>query len=538
MVRRKAIIRNPTLDWLSAVDRGGQNRMGVASSARSVGITIIAYGYAAYAAYLAFAPGTLPVGYRYLILLVATLLILAAHGLQLINRSQIRRIFKNRQILHSPPSEAIMATWEILFGWLGVTCALVFLYYAAPAEQLTVWYPRLFLCLSVLFVAAFRRALIFVATILPFVLTITLLALWQDVQAGALGEASVKAVFLLLDGALLYWASRVARAAGIFSTNEFEMPLGPGRIGKRLSGFIRTQTSHFPKNGYQLDLTCVRQGKGTNRQATGEVLHHFRKTVRGNVAGARYSGCSIPVEFEIPAAALPTAASTETRTKWMLRASAELSDSAFGVAFEVPVEEANSEALHSSTDRIDIGPGAKAPEPESAGARQDGAVVFKTGSDWNASGELLTASYFCLWCQLVWLSTVEALGWTTIAMFTIGLLFLAGLLWPLGTRVITELRDSVIRTERRELWRSQTDTVAGPLVSDIAVGRSGLRAGLIEARPYYDIVVETKAGRHLIAGTQFRERRTAEAVAAELKSRSEDQTRIAGEQLALELQGI
>jgi hypothetical protein len=512
--------------------------MKVASSAKSVAIIVVAYAYASYAAYLAFGPSSLPVGYRYLVLLVATLLLLAAHGLRLINRSQIQRLFKNRQTLQSTPSEAVMAGWEILFGWLGLTCALVFLYYAAPAAELAAWYPRLFLCLSVLFVAAFRRTLIFLATILPFVATITLLALWQDLSTGAVGEAASTAVFLVLDGALLYWAARLARACGIFSINEFEMPLGPGRVGDRLTGFVRTQSSHFPENGYQLDLTCIRQSKSGKQQATGEVLHHIRKTVRGDRAGARYSGCSIPVEFEIPASAAPTAASDGSRTKWMLSASAELSDSAFETSFEVPVEEADSKTLHASSERIDVGPGAHAPQPVTVGSFREGAVVFRTGSDWNASGELLTAAYFCFWCQLVWLSTVEALGWPTIAMFAVGLFFLAGLLWPLGTRVITELRDSVLHTQRRELWRTQVDTVAGPLVSEVTVARSGLRAGLIEARPCYDVVVKTQAGRRLTAGTQFRERRTAEATAAELKSVAVEQTRLVGKQLALETQGI
>lgn len=512
--------------------------MKVASPARSTALLAIAYGYAAYAGYLAFGRSDLPIGYRYLILLVATLLLLAAHGMRLINRSQIQRLFKNRQTLQSPPSEAAMAAWEILFGWLGVTFSLVFLYYAAPAEDLAAWYPRLFLCLSVLFIATFRRALIFLATVLPFVATVSLLAMWQDIQAGAVGEAGATAVFLILDGMLLYWAARLSRAGGIFSTNEFEMPLGPGRIGERLSGFIRTQSTHFPENGYQLDLTCVQQSKNGKGKATGEVLHHTRKTVRGDRAGARYNGCSIPVEFDIPADAVPTAAADGSRTKWILRASAELSDSAFGVSFEVPVEEAATASLHASNERIDIGPGAAPPRPATVGSLQEGAVVFRSGSDWNSSGELLTASYFCMWCQLIWLSTVEALGWSTIAMLSVGLLFLAGLLWPLGTRVITELRDSVVRSNRRELWRSTIDTVAAPLVDTVAVTRSGIRAGLIEARPYYDVVVQTKAGRSLTAGTQFRERRTAEAVAAELRSTADDQSRVAGEQLALEAQGI
>ena len=512
--------------------------MRIPSSARSAGITIVAYGYAAYAAYLAFSPGSLPIGYRYLVLLVACLVLLAAHGLRLIRRSQIQRLFKNRQTLESPPAEAVMAAWEILFGWLGVTCALVFLYYAAPAEQLEVWYPRLFLCLSVLFVAAFRRALIFLATLLPFVFTITLLALWQDLQAGAPGEAVVKVAFLLLDGALLGWAAKIARAGGVFSNSEFEMPVGPGRLGEFLSGFVRTQCTHFPSNGYSLDLTCVRHSKGDSRRSTGEVLHHYRKVVRGDMPGARYNGCSVPIEFAIPADAAPTSASENARITWTLRASADLSDSAFSASFEVPVEEAPPNALRSPRERIEGGLGADPPDAVPIGDFREGAVVFKSGSDWNASGELLTASYFCMWCQLVWLVTVQALGWPSILMFVVGLVFLAGLLWPLGISVITELRDGVLRASRRELWASRVDTVAGPLMQGVTVRSAGLRPGLIDAQPYYDVVIETEAGRRLIAGTQFRERRGAQAVAMELQCITEEQTQTAGERLAYEFQGI
>lgn len=503
---------------------------------RSAGITIIAYGYAAYAAYLVFSPGDLPVGYRYLILLVASLMLLAAHGLRLIRGSQIHHLFRNRQTLHSSPTDAVLAGWEILFGWLGVTAALVFLYYAAPAEQLEAWYPRLFLCLSVLFVAAFRRALIFLASILPFVVTITLLAFWQDILAGAYNEAAVKGAFLLLDGFLVRRAFRIAHAGGIFAINELEMPVGPGRVGERFSAFIRTQSSHFPKTGYQLDLTCVRQGKGSGRRATGEVLRHYRKTVRGDMPGARYSGCSVPVDFELPEDAPPTSASGDSRVTWTLRAAAELSDSAFSVVFEVPVEEAAPEPLRDNRERIDGGAGARPPHPAPMGVNHDGALMFKSGSDWNASGELLTMSYFGLWCQLVWLASMNALDLPALVMFGVGLAFLAGLLWPLRARVVTEFRDGVLRVKRRALLGSRRLIAEGPQVADVIVKRSGFRAGLIEACPYYDVLIQTDAGKRIVAGTQFRERRGAEAAAKELKAAAENPSPAASAGLGLELQ--
>jgi hypothetical protein len=133
---------------------------------------------------------------------------------------------------------------------------------------------------------------------------------------------------------------------------------------------------------------------------------------------------------------------------------------------------------------------------------------------------------------------VEALGWPSLAMFAVGLVFLAGLLWPLGTRVVTELRDGVLRTNRLELWSSRMQTIAAPLVEGVNVRSAGLRPGLIDAQRCYDVIVQTQAGRKFTAGTQFRERRGAQAVAKELQAATKVETQLAGEELVFECQGI
>ena len=75
-------------------------------------------------------------------------------------------------------------------------------------------------------------------------------------------------------------------------------------------------------------------------------------------------------------------------------------------------------------------------------------------------------------------------------------------------------------------------------MESVTVRSSGLRPGLIDAQPYFDVIIETQAGRRLTTGTQFRERRGAHAVAMELQCVTEEQTQRAGEQLAYEFQGI
>ena len=197
-----------------------------------VSLLVTAYLFAVYAAGLVFSrEAEMTSGYRYLLLLTAVLLLLAAHGFGLIRNSQIRRLDETAQgTVRDVTTDVTLSVWEILFGWLGVIFALTFLYYAAPPEQLSDWHPRLFLCLVVFFGAMYQRALIFVYCLLPFLFTMTALELWQGWGVESPAESAAKAIFLALNLALLWWSARLSRAHGIFAVSELEMPLGPGHL--------------------------------------------------------------------------------------------------------------------------------------------------------------------------------------------------------------------------------------------------------------------------------------------------------------------
>ena len=284
---------------------------------------VVAYAFAGTVAWRTFYQGIeLSAGEQYIQLLTASLLLLGAHGFGMFRRSQARRFSTTGGTVRDVTTDVTMSVWEILFGWLGVAFALIFLFNTAPAASLDEWYPRLFLCLVVFFGAMYHRALIFVLAVLPFVFTITAQSLWTGFYTDPKGETLARALFLALDLGVLVWAGRLARTHGSFSVSELELPRGPGVVGGDLSGTILCPQQVAPDSGYQLDLSCIRQTKEKGRRASGEILWHFRQFVRGELPGGGAASSSVPVRFELPEAALGTAGADGARIAWTLRASA------------------------------------------------------------------------------------------------------------------------------------------------------------------------------------------------------------------------
>lgn|GEM_PF-6136350 len=478
-------------------------------------LLVLAYGFGIYVAPMIFGAGEQEAGYRYLLLLTATLLLLAAHGFGLIRRSQIRRLDSKEGGVMDVSTDVTMSVWEIFFGWLGLASALVFLYYAAPATQLADWHPRLFLCIVVFLGATYHRALIFVYSTLPFVLTITILDVAMGWDAASAGESWAKVGMIGLDLALLGWAAHLTRVHGVFTVSELEMPVGPGRIGGRLCGVIRSRQRTIPKAGYQLDLSCIRQFRESAGRSSGEVLFHFRKLVRGDLPGARFGGSSIPVEFELPKVALASASAGDARISWTLRASAQLPEADFGCAFETPIEE-GSGAPDKTADWSLAGlSGAESPTPPPV-VVDGNAAIFRDNARPNAASELVTLACLLFWFQLLWLATAEGANWSTWAMFAVGLGFLAALLAPWSVSREARIADGMIAIRRRSPIGSRKQSFHLVDIESVDVKPAGLRSGLVDAAPYYQIELTTITGRKAVALSHFREKRLAEAVAEQI----------------------
>lgn len=491
--------------------------MKIVSRAIQITLLTIAYLFAVYALPIVFSerdPAT--AGYRYVLLLTATLLLLAGHGLLLIRRSQLQRLSGQGEALPDVTTNVSMSVWEIFFGWLSVCFALLFLHYAAPTETLEDWIPRLFLCLVALFGASYQRALVFIYSMLPFVLTITLMSVYQGWRADPFTETWAKIAFVLLDLAALAWAARLSREHGVFAVSELVLPAGPGRVGGKLRGIIRSRQEAMPESGFQLDLSCIRQSREAGRRATGEILHHFRKIVRGDQPEPRNGGSSAPFEFQLPSTALASVSAEGARIAWQLRATAQMPETNFGCAFEVPVAEAS--AGTEASPGVEPGAGALPPDDVVHESREGLTSVFHFAARWNAATELLTAVYFLFWLQLMWLTSARGVDWTVWLMFGAGLWFLYLLIAPWIWEVETRVGDHVVEVRRRFLIWRRTERYALADIEGVEAAGDGFRTGLIDAADFYRVRLKAWGKKRTI-GMHIRERRAAERIAERMWER-------------------
>ncbi|MEZ5360973.1 MAG: hypothetical protein R2748_01195 [Bryobacterales bacterium] len=105
-------------------------------------LLVVAYSFAGVVVWHSLQSGdTIPPGEQYIRFLTALLLLLGAHGFAMFRRSQAERLGHSAGAVRDVTTDIAMSVWEILFGWLGVAFALIFLFNASPANQLEEWYP-------------------------------------------------------------------------------------------------------------------------------------------------------------------------------------------------------------------------------------------------------------------------------------------------------------------------------------------------------------------------------------------------------------
>ena len=487
--------------------------MKIVSRAVQIILLTIAYLFAAYALPIVFSesdPST--AGYRYVLLLTATLLLLAGHGLVSIRRNQLARMSGGERV-RDVTTNVAMSVWEIFFGWLCVCFALLFLYYAAPTDRLEEWIPRLFLCLVVLFGASYQRALVFIYSMLPFVLTITVMSVFQGWLVDPFGETWAKIAFVLLDLIALWAAARLARIHGVFGVSELELPAGPGRIGGKLHGVIRSPQQATPASGFQLDLSCIRQTREAGRRASGEILYHFRKIVRGDVREGDEPRCEAPFEFALPETALASVSAEGARIAWQLRATAQMPETNFGCSFEIPVADSRPSSDEPWSGAAGEEPGDVVPE-----SREGLTSIFRFAAHWNAATELLTAVYFLFWLQLMWLTSAGGVDWTVWLMFGVGLWFLYLLISPWIWEVETRIGDDLVEVRRRFLFWKRTARYAVADIKGVEASGDGVRTGLIDGADFYRVRL-LSWGKKRTIGMHIRERRTAERIAERMWER-------------------
>ena len=172
----------------------------------------------------------------------------------------------------------------------------------------------------------------------------------------------------------------------------------------------------------------------------------------------------------------------------------------------------------------DTTPGAEEPEIAIFGRREGQATVFRFSGNWNRASEIITASYFLFWFQLMWLATGSGLDWAVWMMFGAGLFFLATLLAPWFSSIETKIDRVDVQVTRTTPWGRRVESIDIRTISDVDVAPDGLRTGLLDATDYYRVNLITEGGRKIKAAGHLRERRAAEAAASQIHTALERAT--------------
>lgn len=325
---------------------------------------------------------------------------------------------------------------------------------------------------------------------------------------------------------LLVYAVRETLRWIEFGKTWFEMASVPGVIGRSLRGNIQARFPHGAAKGLGLKLSCVNRiitGSGKNQSTQEKVLWRDEATVSAGALTPSPEGTFIPIDFAIPADALPTD-DTDRRNQilWMLQATADVPGVDYSDLFEIPVfrtkdSPAESETVDRSTAFAHVPEG---PVQRPADARvkvlpTPGGVCFDFTALRNPGMAIGTTIFFLAWTGIVWFLWTHApiIFPIFFGLFDVLLFFIVLGLWA-GSSIVT-IEAGTITIKAGLLGIGPRRTVACSEVSDITLV-VGMQSGGATGTPYYTIELVCP-GRKMVVGTGVRDKREAEWLVSEMK---------------------
>jgi hypothetical protein len=255
----------------------------------------------------------------------------------------------------------------------------------------------------------------------------------------------------------------------------------------------------------------VTTGSGRNRSTSETVFWQEGRTEAGGGAG-------VPVAFAIPADVAPTDPQTSgDRTLWRLRISADTPGVDYEATFEVPVfRTAASEQPRTDAERAVAAATAVPADYRQPGSRiavtttRRGTEIYFPRAR-NPGMAMGLTGFLGLWAGAIWGTVAfhaSLLFPIVFGAFGLLLVILVLDLWLTVTRVTAG--DGVVTVASGWLVPRRERTLRAPEVAEVTT-RIGSQTG---GTPYYDLAIETKAGRRVAAGSGIRDKREAEWLAA------------------------
>jgi len=322
-------------------------------------------------------------------------------------------------------------------------------------------------------------------------------------------------LFPAVGALLLVWAIRETIRTRKFGVTRFELAHLPGVIGKGVGGLIRTTVPVRPADGFAVRLSCINRvtsGSGKNRTTTEHVRWQDETTVTAFDMDPDTGGTMIPVAFRIPLDQPPCDdRNSNNRILWRLEASADVPGVDFHVAFDVPVfrteetAEARGEAEEGRTSPpapFEQPPDSKIRVSELGRGRE---IVFPPARH---PGPAIGITVFAiLWTGVLWM--LVRLGAPLLFPIVFGvfeILVLVGVVSMWMSTSAVQLLPGRVTIRRGLLVPTRSITLEAGEIAGVSLSK-GMQSG---TKLYHNIVVETSAGKTVVAGSNVTNRREAE----------------------------
>jgi hypothetical protein len=314
---------------------------------------------------------------------------------------------------------------------------------------------------------------------------------------------------------LIAWAVRATLRYRRYGASRFELATRPAVVGHTLGGTVRTPSDLRPPEGFHVVLSCIRRettGSGKNRSTTEHLLWQDDRRTMGGPGG-------LPVAFAIPHDAIPSDPGTPNdRVLWRLEVTGEVPGVDYAAAFEVPVFHTSAtDAPLTDADRA-----AAAASLLPADYHQPPASRIQVSTTRRGTEIYFPPARNAGLAAAITVFTVIWIGATALT-----LVLHAPMLFP----IVFGLLGLLLLYFALQAWLGVTRVTAGDGQVTIATGwlvpgrERTLRAAEIAGvttrigyqqgnTPFYDISIDTTAGKRVAAGRAVRDKREAEWLAA------------------------
>jgi len=327
--------------------------------------------------------------------------------------------------------------------------------------------------------------------------------------------ALIALLFPLVGLGLLGWAVRATLRYRRYGTSRFELATRPAVVGHTLGGTVRTPSDLRPPEGFHVVLSCIRRettGSGKNRSTTEHLLWQDDRRIIGGPGG-------LPVAFAIPHDATPSDPGTPSdRVLWRLEVTGDVPGIDYAAAFEVPVfhtsatdaplTDADRAAAAASLLPADYHPPADSRIQVST-TRRGTEIYFPPAR--NAGFAAAITVFTAIWIGVIVLALVlhaPILFPIVFGLFGLPLVYFTLQAWLGVTRVMAG--DGQVAVATGWLMPGRERTLRAAEIAGVTA-RIGYQQG---NTPFYDVSIETTAGKRIVAGRAVRDKREAEWLAA------------------------